>query len=157
MRKRSGIVKGLLALVVAMGLLWIGGTRELSAHGKGLVKKGGGPAVVELGPHGGAVIDIGDGHFELVRDPDGALSLYRLDSELTAIPAEDVDAAELYVLGPAGPPTRFVMTAVKGVDEKTPFHFRAAPKVAARGGYLAIVAVGMGEVSRNLRFEVTGN
>lgn len=153
---RSIVRNTFTTLAVAAAVAWIAGSGDLSAHGKGLVKKGGGPAPIEIGPHGGAVIDVGDGHFELTRDGDGALALFRLDSDEKVIPAEDVDSAELYVLTPSGPPGRAAMAAIKGTDEKTPLHFRAAPTAGIRGGYLAIISVTMGETSRNLRFEVTG-
>jgi hypothetical protein len=149
------IAIGLIAVAVSVGGLSLAMSRHVSAHGKELVKKGGGPAAVELGPHGGAVIDIGDGHFELVRDRAGVLSLYRLDTDLKAIPAEDVDAARLYAMVPGGQTVNFPMEAVR--SDSAPLHFSINPKITERGGYLAVIGVSMGDDSRNLRFQVKGN
>lgn len=145
-------LKGLIVLTVSLAVVWLGAPRDSFAHGKPLVKKGGGPAPVEIGPHGGAVIDIGDGHFELARDPAGNLSLYRLDDDLKAIPAEDVDAAQLYAMLPGGQMVKFVMEAVR--SGSAPLHFVVDPKITQRGGYLAVISVAMGDESRNLRFLV---
>ncbi len=138
-------------LTVSLGFVLLGTPRNAFAHGAQLEKKGGGPASVEVGPHGGAVIDIGDGHFELARDPGGTLSLYRLDDDLKAIPAEDVDAAQLYVLMPGGQMAKFVMEAVRGTS--APLHFAVNPKIAQRSGYSVVITVSMGGGSRNLRFQ----
>ena len=148
-------LKGLIAITVSWGVLSLVVPRYAFAHGKGLVKKAGGPAAVEPGPHGGAVIDIGDGHFELVRDPSGALSLYRLDTELTAIPAEDVDAAQLYAVVTGRQTVKLAMEAVR--SGSAPLHFSVNPKITGRGGYSAVIGVSMGDESRNLRFQVKGN
>ena len=145
-------LKGLVVLTVSLAVVWLSAPRDAFGHGKELKKKGGGPAPVEVGPHGGAVIDIGDGHFELARDPAGDLSLYRLDSDLKAIPAEDVDAAQLYALMPGGPMVKFAMEAVR--SGSAPLHFVVDPKITQRGGYLAVISVSMGDESRNLRFLV---
>src|SRR5438046_4084335 len=95
-------LRALMLLTVSLGIVFLGAPPDAFGHGKELEKKGGGPTREEVGPHGGAVVDIGDGHFELARDPAGSLSLYRLDDDLKAIPAEDVDAAQLYALMQAG-------------------------------------------------------
>ena len=145
-------LKGLVVLTVSLAVVWLSAPRDAFGHGKELKKKGGGPAPVEVGPHGGAVIDIGDGHFELARDPAGNLLLYRLDSDLKAIPAEDVDAAQLYALMPGGPMVKFVMEAVR--SDSVPLHFVVDPKITQPGGYLAVISVSMGDESRNLRFLV---
>ncbi len=155
MRTMAAALEGTCVIVAALGVFSLGAPREAMAHGKQLTKKaGGGAAPVELGPHGGAAIDIGNGHFELVRDPDGALSLYRLDSDLQAIPAEDVDAAQVYAVTPGRQTVKLVMTAVR--SESLPLHFSTKSAIAQRGGYLAIVSVAMGEEIRNLRFQVKG-
>lgn len=145
-------LRALMLLTVSLGIVFLGASTEAFGHGKELEKKGGGPARKEVGPHGGAVVDIGDGHFELARDPAGSLSLYRLDDDLKAIPAEDVEGAQLYALMPAGQTVKFVMEAVRSGSE--PAHFDASPKIAQPGGYLAVVSVAMGDESRNLRFQV---
>ena len=145
-------LKRLILLTVSLCVVSLGTPRDAFGHGKELEKKGGGPARVEVGPHGGAVIDIGDGHFELARDPEGNLSLYRLDDDLKAIPAEDVDAAQLYALMPGGPMVKFVMEAVR--SDSVPLHFVVDPKITQPGGYLAVISVSMGDESRNLRFLV---
>ena len=155
MRRMAIALKGLIAVTVSLGILSLVVPRYAFAHGKGLVKKAGGPSAVELGPHGGAVVDIGDGHFELVRDAGGALSLYRLDIEMQAIPAEDVDAALLYAMLPSGQMVTFVMAAVP--SGSAPLHFSVNPKITGRGGYSAVIGVSMGDESRNLRFQVKGN
>jgi hypothetical protein len=152
MKNMTCALKGLILLTVSMGVVLLGTPRNVFAHGKELEKKAGGPARVEVGPHGGAVIDIGDGHFELARDPEGNLSLYRLDDDLKTIPAEDVDAAQLYALTPGGQTVKF-MKAVPSAS--APLHFAVNPNITQRGGYLAIITVSMGNESRNLRFQVT--
>lgn len=125
-------------------------------HGKELQKKKGGSAVQEAGPHGGAVIDIGDGHFELVREDDGALSLYRLDVELNVIPAEDVDAAEIHAIGPDKELFKAAMTKAGG-NASAPLHFYiASPQLESLKAYLAVISLSMGEESQNLRFLVKG-
>ena len=144
--------KGLILLIVSLGVLLLGAPRNAFAHGAQLEKKGGGPAAVEVGPHGGATIDIGDGHFELVRDAAGNLSLYRLDDDLKVIPAEDVDAAQLYAVIPGGQMVKFVMEAVRNGSE--PLHFVVKPNITQPGGYLAVISLSMGNESRNLRFQV---
>lgn len=155
MRTLAAALKGTVGIIASLGVLSLGAPRDVSAHGKELTKKKGGSAAVELGPHGGAVIDIGDGHFELAREPAGALSLYRLDTDLKAIPAEDVDAAQVYALTSSGQTVKFVMTPVR--SDSAPLHFSVDSKVDQRGSYLAIVSVTMGEASRNLRFQVKGH
>lgn len=155
MRTMTTALKGTFVIIAALGVFLLGAPRDVLAHGKELTKKKGGPAAVEVGPHGGAAIDIGDGHFELVREPAGALSLYRLDTDLKAIPAEDVDAAQVYALTPGGQTVKFVMTPVR--SDSAPVHFSVNPKIDQRGSYLAVVSVAMGEESRNLRFQVKGN
>jgi hypothetical protein len=154
MRTMAALLKGILAIMAVLGVFSLSASREALAHGKALTKKQGEPATVEVGPHGGAVIDIGNGHFELVRDSAGALSLYRLDSELKAVPAEDVDAAAIYVLTSGGQTVKFAMSPVRSDTE--PLHFSGKPAIAQRGGYLAVVSVAMGEESRNFRFQVKG-
>jgi hypothetical protein len=153
MKKMTFALKGLILVTVSLGVALLGVPRNVFAHGKELEKKAGGPARVEVGPHGGAVIDIGDGHFELARDPEGNLSLYRLDDDLKAIPAEDVDAAQLYALMPGGQTEKFVMNAVPSAS--VPLHFAVNPKISLRSGYLVVIGVSMGGESRNLRFQVT--
>jgi hypothetical protein len=153
MKKMTFALKSLILLTMSLGVVLLGAPRNVFAHGKELEKKAGGPARVEVGPHGGAVIDIGDGHFELARDPDGNLSLYRLDDDLKAIPAEDVDAAQLYALMPGGQMVKFFMKSVPSAS--APLHFGVNPNITQRGGYLAIITVSMGNESRNLRFQVT--
>ena len=153
MRKMA--LKGSIAITVSLGVLWLGVPRYLFAHGKELVKKAGGPASMEVGPHRGAAISIGDGHFELVRDSAGVLSLYRLDDDLKAIPAEDVDAAHLYAVMPGGEMVMSVMERVR--NDPAPLHFSVKPNIRQRGGYLAIIGLSMGDASRNLRFQVRGN
>lgn len=155
MRTMAATLKGTFVIVASLGVFSLGAPREAWAHGEQLQKKQGGPASVIVGPHGGAVIDIGDGHFELVRDPAGALSLYRLDIDMKAIPAEDVDAVQVYALTPGGQIVKLVMTPVQ--SDSVPLHFSVNPNIAQRGGYLAIVSVAMGEESRHLRFQVKGN
>ncbi len=152
MRYITLALRGLMVLIVSLGIVFLSTPRNAFGHGKELEKKGGGPARVEVGPHGGAVVDIGHGHFELARDPAGSLSLYRLDDDLKAVPAEDVDAAQLYALVPAGQTAKFAMESVRSGSE--PVHFGASPKIAQPGGYLAVVSVVMGDESRNLRFQV---
>lgn len=153
MRNLTFALKGLILLTVSLGVVLLGAPRDAFAHGKELEKKkGGGPASVEVGPHGGAVVDIGDGHFELARDPAGNLSLYRLDDDLKAIPAEDVDAAQFYALMPGGQMVKFVMEAVQSAS--APLHFSVNPKIKQRGGYSVVISVSMGDESRNLRFQV---
>jgi hypothetical protein len=148
-------LKAMLVGIAVLGVLSLGASRDAWAHGKDLAKKqGGGAATFELGPHGGAAIDIGDGHFELVREAAGALSLYRLDTDLKAIPAEDVDAVQIYALTPGGDTVKCAMTAVR--SESAPLHFSVTPKIDQRGGYLAVVSIAMGDESRNLRFQVKG-
>lgn len=152
MRNMTCALKGLILLTVSLGVVLLGAPRDAFAHGEQLEKKAGGPASVEIGPHGGAVIDIGDGHFELARDLAGNLTLYRLDDDLKPIPAEDVDAAELYALMPEGQTVKFVMKAVKSAS--APLHFGLNPKITQRGGYSVVIRVSMGGESRNLRFQV---
>ena len=125
-------------------------------HGKELEKKKGGPAVQEAGPHGGAVIDIGDGHFELVREADGALSLYRLDGELKVIPAEDVDAAVIHAIGTDKELMSVAMTK-SGGNASAPLHFYgASTQLKTLKAYMAVISLSMGEASQNLRFLVKG-
>src|SRR4051794_28730868 len=145
-------LRALMLLTVSLVIVFLCAPRDALGHGKELEKKGGGPTREEVGPHGGAVVDIGDGHFELARDPAGSLSLYRLDDDLKAISAEDVDAAQLYALMPAGQTGEFAMEGVRSVSE--PVHFGASSKIAQPGGYLAVVSVAMGDESWNLRFQV---
>ena len=152
MRNMKFALKGLILLTVSLGVVLLDAPQDAFGHGKELEKKGGGPARMEVGPHGGAVIDIGDGHFELARDPAGNLPLYRLDGDLKAIPAEDVDAAQFYALVPGGQTAKFVMESVRSGSE--PLHFAVNPKISERGGYLAVISVSMGDESRNLRFLV---
>ena len=152
MQNMTLALRALMLLTVSLVIVFLGAPRDAFGHGKELEKKAGGPAQVEVGPHGGAVVDIGEGHFELARDPAGSLSLYRLDDDLKAIPAEDVDAAQLYALMPAGQTVKFAMEAVRSGSE--PVHFGASPKIAQPGAYLAVVSVAMGDESRNLRFQV---
>jgi hypothetical protein len=154
MRTVAASLKGILVIIAVLGVFSLSASREALAHGRALTRKQGEPAAVEVGPHGGAVIDIGNGHFELVRDPAGALSLYRLASDLKAIPAEDVDAAEIYVLKSGGQTVKFALTPVR--SDTAPLHFSGKPPIAQRGGYLAVVSVATGEKSRNLRFQVKG-
>lgn len=155
MRQVAAALKGTVVILASLGVLSVATPRDAWAHGEQLTKKAGGPAGVEVGPHGGAAIDIGDGHFELVRDAAGALSLYRLDTELNAIPAEDVDGAQLYALTPGGQTVKLLMTPVQ--SDTVPLHFSVKPNIAQRGGYLAVVSVAMGKKSQNLRFQVKGN
>ena len=154
MRNITFALKDLILLTVSLGVVLLGAPRDIFAHGKELEKKkGGGPASVEVGPHGGAAIDIGDGHFELARDPAGILSLYRLDDDLNAIPAEDVDAAQLYALMPGGQTVKLAMESSRSAS--VPLHFSVNPKITQRGGYSVVISVSMGDESRNLRFQVT--
>lgn len=140
-----------IVAIVSLGFSTLG-----FGHGKELEKKKGGPAVQEAGPHGGAAIDIGDGHFELVREADGALSLYRLDGEMTLIPAEDVDAAEIHAIGPNKELFRAAMTKIGGTAS-APLHFYiASPQLKSLKAYMAVISVSMGEESQNLRFLVKG-
>lgn len=151
MKKMTFALKSLISLT--LGVVLLGVPRNVFAHGKELEKKAGGPARVEVGPHGGAVIDIGDGHFELARDSGGNLSLYRLDDDLKAIAAEDVDAAQLYALMPGGQTVKLAMQSSQSAS--LPLHFVVSPNITQRGGYLAIITVSMGNESRNLRFQIT--
>lgn len=154
MRNITFALKDLILLTVSVGVVLLGAPRDIFAHGKELEKKkGGGPAAIEVGPHGGAVVDIGDGHFELARDPAGNLSLYRLDDDLKAIAAEDVDAAQLYALMPGGQTVKLAMESSRSAS--APLHFVVNPKITQRGGYLVVVSVSMSNESRNLRFQVT--
>jgi hypothetical protein len=152
MQNMTLALRALMLLTVSVGIVSLGAPPDAFGHGKESEKKGTGPARVEVGPHGGAVLDVGDAHFELARDPAGTLSLYRLDDDLKAIPAENVDVAQLYALMPAGQTVKFAMEAVRSGSE--PVHFGASPKIAQPGGYLAVVSVAMGDESRNLRFQV---
>lgn len=147
------MLKRVVFLSFSLSFLLLGVPRDTFGHGADLKKKEGGPAGVEIGPHGGAVIDIGDGHFELTRENGADLSLYRLDEDLKTIPAEDVDSAELYVLLPGGKVVNLAMHSSQSASE--PLHFVVSPKITARGGYLAVVSVSMGKESRNLRFQVS--
>ena len=124
-------------------------------HGKELEKKAGGAVVQEAGPHGGAVIDIGDGHFELVLESSGALSLYRLDGELTVIPAEDVDGALIHMVGPDNKVVSASMAQVGGSGSE-PLHFSIVPMLKSSTGFMAVISVSMGDESQNLRFLVKG-
>lgn len=154
MKKMIFALKRLILLTVSLGVVLLGAPRDAFAHGKELEKKKtGGSAAVEVGPHGGAVIDIGDGHFELARDPAGNLSLYRLDDDLKAIAAEDVDAAQLYAFMPGRQTMKFSMEAAASAS--APLHFAVNPKITQRGGYLVVISVSMGGEPRNLRFQVT--
>lgn len=142
-------------IVSILVLVSLGFASLAFGHGAALEKKSaGGGAVQEAGPHGGAVIDIGDGHFELVREADGALSLYRLDDDLKVIPAEDVDAAEVHAVGAGQQIVTSAMTKAGG-DASSPIHFSiAAPQLKSLKAYMAVVSVSMGGVSQNLRFLV---
>ena len=147
--------QGFIRLALVLGIVSMGFPGFVFGHGKELEKKAGGKAVQEAGPHGGAVIDIGDGHFELVRESNGALSLYRLDGELKVIPAEDVDAAVIHVLGPDRKVVIANMAKVGG-SESVPLHFSIGPLLKGSTGFTAVISVSMGEQSQNLRFLVKG-
>jgi hypothetical protein len=152
----TSALKGIVFMVAALAVFSLSASRDVSGHGRELRKKACAAAAVEVGPHGGAVIDVGDGHFELVRNAAGALSLYRLDTELKAIPAEGVDGAQVCAVMPGGKTVKLIMTPVR--NEFQPLYFSVNPNIAQRGGYLAIVSISMGEESpRNLRFQVKGN
>jgi hypothetical protein len=143
-----------LAVVLTLVSLLLAPADEVSGHGKELEKKGGAAAAQEAGPNGGAVVDIGDGHFELVRDSSGALSLYRLDEALKPIPAEDVDRAQLHALTADGKLLNFEMQ--KAGSGSATLHFSVDPKIKGSGNYLAVVSVSMSNESQNLRFQVKG-
>ena len=153
-RKIRGIGKRSLAVAVALASLLLGRADEVFGHGKELEKKKGASGTQEVGPNGGAAVDIGDGHFELVRDPRGALALYRLDEDLKLIPAEDVDAVQLHAITPDGKVLNFEMQ--KAGSGSVPLHFGVDPKIKGSGGYLAVVSVSMSNESQNLRFQVKG-
>jgi hypothetical protein len=152
MRKMTSALNGVIPLTLSLALLLLGASQDGFAHGEQLEKKAAGPASVEVGPHDGAAINIGDGHFELVRGPAGDLSLYRLDDDLKAIPAEDVDAAEFYALLPGGQTVKAAMHVAQ--SDSVPLHFSVVPKITLRGGYSVVISVSMGNQSRNLRFQV---
>lgn len=137
--------------VVVVLALQAAGAPLAYGHGAALEKKGSGPAAQERGPHGGAAIDIGDGHFELVRETEGTLSLYRLDDDLHSIPAEDVDSAALHAVFPGGEVSTWGMDKLG--TEPDPAHFSVTPKGVSRG-FLAVVTVVMGGEVQNLRFQV---
>jgi hypothetical protein len=142
-------------IVSSVALVGLGFATLAFGHGAALEKKSGAGGVAqEAGPHGGAVIDIGDGHFELVREADFSLSLYRLDDDLVVIPAEDVDAAEIHVAGA----TQEVVTSAMiraGGDASAPLHFSiASPQRRSLKAYMAVISVSMGGASQNLRFLV---
>ena len=84
MQNMTLALRALMLLTVSVGIVSLGAPPDAFGHGKESEKKGTGPARVEVGPHGGAVLDLGDAHFELARDPAGTLSLYRLDDDLKA-------------------------------------------------------------------------
>lgn len=144
--------RGQLLIAMCAAALSLVAPRAALAHGKELEKKGGGPARAEPGPHGGAVIDIGDGHFELTSDGAGNLSLYRLDDSLKVIPAEDVDSAQIYAMLPGGKSMTFAMQAV--TSAVAPLHFVAKSGITARGGFLAVISVAIAGQTQNLRFQV---
>jgi hypothetical protein len=125
---------------------------SLRAHGNQLQTKRGEPVAVEVGPHGGGVVDVGDGHFELVRDPSGALSLYRLDANLLALAARDVRTAQLYILTTSEDALEMPMQAVD--SDGAPRHFGIDPGIRRRADYMAVVSVSMGGRPTNLRFLV---
>lgn len=143
-----------LAVVLTLVSLLLAPADEVSGHGKELEKKKGASGAQEVGPNGGAAVDIGDGHFELVRDPRGALSLYRLDDDLKLIPAEDVDAVQLHAVMADGKLLNFEMQ--KAGSGSALLHFSVDPKIKGSGDYLAVVSVSMGDESQNLRFQVKG-
>ncbi len=151
MTKLNKAVGRIVSIVVLVSL----GLATLAfGHGAALEKKGGGGVVQEAGPHGGAVIDIGDGHFELVREADGALSLYRLDEDLKVIPAKDVDAAEIHAVGAGQEIVTSEMTKA-GDDASSPLHFSiASPQLKSLKSYMAVISVSVGGASQNLRFLV---
>ncbi|MEO8505075.1 MAG: hypothetical protein ABI609_14340 [Acidobacteriota bacterium] len=142
---------GLCALGTATCLVLLLVTPPVFAHGAALEKKSGGAAARERGPHGGAVLDIGDGHLELARDGTGALSLYRLDDSLAPIPAEDVDSAIVHALLADGTTANWSMDKIGSAPEQS--HFSVTP-AAVRGGFLAVVTVAMGDEVHNVRFQV---
>ena len=137
----------LLALALQASM----GASPAHAHGASLEKKASGPAAQERGPNGGAVIDIGDGHFELTREGDATLALYRLDDDLHAIPAEDVDSAVLHAGLPSGVVSTWPMEKVGA--EPNLVHFSVTPKGSTKG-LLVVITVAMGEKNQNLRFLV---
>ena len=147
--------QGCIRLAFVLGIVSAGFPGFVFGHGKELEKKAGGAAVLEAGPHGGAVIDIGDGHFELVRESSGALSLYRLDGELKVIPAEDVDAAVIHMVGADKKVVSASMARTGGTDS-APLHFSVVPTAKGSTGFMAVISVSMGEQSQNLRFLVKG-
>ena len=147
--------RGFSRLALILGIVSLGFPGLVFAHGKALEKKAGGSAVQEAGPHGGAVIDIGDGHFELALESNGALSLYRLDGELKVIPAEDVDGALVYMVGPDKKVVSANMAKVGGGGSQ-PLHFSIVPTLKSSTGFMAVISVSMGEESQNLRFLVKG-
>jgi hypothetical protein len=151
-RKAREIGRTSLAVLVTLTLLLLAPAHEVFGHGKELEKKGGAAAAQEAGPHGGAVVDIGDGHFELVREPSGVLSLYRLDDALKLIPAEDVDRAQLHAVTADGRLSNLEMQ--KAGSGSVPLHFSVDPKIKGPGNYLAVVSVSMSNESQNLRFQV---
>lgn len=147
-------IRRLLAVLLSLVALLLIPASEASGHGKELEKKTGAPGEQEIGPNGGAVVDIGDGHFELVRDPSGALALYRLDGDMKLIPAEDVDAVNLHAVTADGKISSFEMQ--KAGSGSAPLHFVIDPKIKGSGDYLAVVSLSMGDESQNLRFQVKG-
>jgi hypothetical protein len=46
-------LRALMLLTVSLSIVFLGAPRDAFGHGKELEKKGGGPARVEVGPHGG--------------------------------------------------------------------------------------------------------
>lgn len=150
-RRRRHWTRLIARVTALLALLALVDAPSAYGHGATLQKKGSGQAAQERGPHGGAVIDIGDGHLELVRKSAGAFSLYRVDDTLHAIPAEDVDSAVLHAVLPGSEASNWAMDKIGAAPD--PAHFSVTPKGVTRG-FLAVVTVVMGDKVQNLRFQV---
>lgn len=140
-----------LSILVVLGLFLIL-PDQAWAHGPGLGddESNESKEEEEKGPHGGAVVVIGDNHLEFTVDhASGEIVLYLLDKELNVIPMPETYSGVVYLNMTDGP--KKTIDLEYGTEGSVSY-LDAETEIKEIGPFKAVVSLKNGDKRENLRF-----